>query len=519
MDHSGTHLENLYQTIMCSSEDDLNNKSAHDQLAAIGILVDACGDDPTKDGMDRAHSLILKLKNHELTPVEQIRLDYCEAGYWMNKRMKNHPKLQWKWDQSEIEQELICLRRALLRAEQIEGFHPYMLCQIYTNTGNILSHIGRFIDAIYYWKRVLEVDPRFGMALGNFGLGAFYYGQEVFEKHKKHIFINFAHNNMSRALQLPLEGAAAHTFQQTMDRIVAIYGEKVIESSIDLYDFSLGETEEEIHYRNWCLQETLFLNSVNDLGNYPISAVDDLGLPGITISISGGPKFHGFYNGVKQEYVSARWFAYEGIHSRKVHFSDKNVTLINTLDYPSYGIGIQHNCIAFRMAYSIFDKIAYFLNSYLNLGIPERCVNFKSLWYNKRDQRCGLRQEFMDRKNLPLRGLFWLSKDLYQQGAYREALDPESAILKEVRDHLEHKYLKVHDSLWAGPNDRTFENSFAYSVYRKEMERMTVKLLRLARSALVYLVLSIHVEELHNGKGEKHVIPLYFGNWEDEWKL
>ena len=37
--------------------------------------------------------------------------------------------------------------------------------------------------------------------------------------------------------------------------------------------------------------------------------------------------------------------------------------------------------IAFRMAYSLFDKIAFFLKKYFRLPVSEQRVNFRTLWY------------------------------------------------------------------------------------------------------------------------------------------
>jgi LA2681-like HEPN/Phasin protein len=44
---------------------------------------------------------------------------------------------------------------------------------------------------------------------------------------------------------------------------------------------------------------------------------------------------------MKQEFASARWLLYEGITARTTHFSDRQVRLSNTLDYPSYGLAVE----------------------------------------------------------------------------------------------------------------------------------------------------------------------------------
>lgn len=99
------------------------------------------------------------------------------------------------------------------------------------------------------------------------------------------------------------------------------------------------------------------------------------------------------------------------------------------------------------------------------------------------------------------------------------ALDPDSLRLSAIRNHLEHKYLKVHDSMWSGPRDGTgFNDSLAYSISKPDLEKLTMKLLRLVRSALIYLVLGVHSQEHHRKVASGHVAPLYFPLFNDNWK-
>jgi hypothetical protein len=114
---------------------------------------------------------------------------------------------------------------------------------------------------------------------------------------------------------------------------------------------------------------------------------------------------------MKQEFVSARWLLYEGLNARTTHFSDRQVTLYNTLDYPSYGLGVERLKAAYRIAYSLLDKIAFFLNDYAKLNINERQIYFRTIWYENCDRNNPIRPIFEQSKNWPLRGLFWLSKD------------------------------------------------------------------------------------------------------------
>nr|WP_294513164.1 LA2681 family HEPN domain-containing protein [uncultured Rhodopila sp.] len=232
--------------------------------------------------------------------------------------------------------------------------------------------------------------------------------------------------------------------------------------------------------------------------------------------------FTGFFNQVKQEFVSARWLYFEGVNSEDPHISDRDVLLYNTLDYPTFGLAVEKVKIAFRMAYSLFDKIAYFLNHYLKLGIREWQASFKAIWY----ERPGVvRKELEASENWPLRGLYWLSKDLFEKG-FSDLTDPDARALDHLRNHLEHKYVKVHSmGVPFRCNGRNtgdlFFDHFAHSVSNADLEQRTLRLMKLVRSALIYLSLGMHREEQRRRKAAGSAVliaPMRVDPWDDEWK-
>jgi hypothetical protein len=220
-----------------------------------------------------------------------------------------------------------------------------------------------------------------------------------------------------------------------------------------LRKFGLGRSRAERAYRAWALDNRLFLNPMNDLGSYSIAARDVLHLPTLTTGISdagpGPPVAFGFYNQLKQEFVSARWLCFDGLTEHRAHFSDRDTHLYDTLSIPAYSLALEKSKAAFRMAYSLFDKIAFFINHYFRVGVPERAVSFRGVWYERKGDPKPLSAVFKDRENWPLRGLYWLSKDLYEP-SFQKVAEPDAEGLAELRNHLEHKYCQVHDDLGIG---------------------------------------------------------------------
>ena len=258
----------------------------------------------------------------------------------------------------------------------------------------------------------------------------------------------------------------------------------------------MGEAEQA--YRRWSLSHRLFLNPLNDLGAIAAAAADTLHLPPVTVEIGTSPYLEGFFNQLKQEFVSARYLLFEGMTDRQQHFSDSGVTLYDTLENPVYGLAGEKVKFALRSVYSLFDKLAFFLDVYLKLGIPSKQVNFRSFWYQSQKPDKGTKPNIESRENWPLRGLFWLSKDLYDSTpGFRDAMEPEAREIDITRNHAEHKYLKVHDDLWPALSAAAepVPAETALSIGCGMLGQRTLRLAKLTRSALLYLAYAVHVEE------------------------
>jgi len=514
-----------YSALLAVDFSVLNSDKAIEQL---GLLTDLAFDLGNKDGIQKAIDIGEQLGNRELTSIQNTILFYFRANAWAGLRcLRDEPHKQAVlWEHPEIERELFFLRSAV-RSPGFAEVPGVRRCQIRTNLGNLLDHIGRFVEAIEQWEHALAIDPSFGMAVGNRGFALPYYARNLYDSGHAVCFLQEAQTALETALKLPLERGAHDGFRRSLEDINARLREAGVTERAHEKEFSLGDTPEEIEYRLWCLKNRLFLNSLNDLGALSVAARDLLLPPSMVTKIDEGPHLVGFFNQLKQEFVSARHQYYEGVTSDGIHFSDKDVLLFNTLDYPTYSRAVENVKASFRIVYSLFDKIAYFLNDYMRLGINERSVYFKTFWYAEQRKQNGLRAEFEKRLNWPWRGLFWLSKDLFEERPeFQDLVDPDARRLYTVRQHLEHKYLKLHQfGIPAKPKQHTgvadpFQDELAFSIDRRDLEGKTLRVLKLARAALIYLSLGMHGEEMRRAKerGEGKVLPMYLPTFDDDWK-
>ena len=477
----------------CIKTKSLSHLPTKAALNFLGTLINNSADSCRCDGAQHAIDLAKTIAT-PTDAVERATLSYFVSNAWAVLHYRGPHARNWSWEQPTLVQQIYHLRCAL-RA------HPdrpsELRRQILTNLGNAMSHVGRIVEALRYWERALDEAPSFGMSLGNRGVGRFFYGKALYDKGHRHVFIAFAHRDLVEAQRLPLEGDAGHGFLKHQREIEERTTPEWRAGHLTLQEYPLGGDVEEIAYRTWCLNERLFLNPLNDLEVHSIAAHDVLTTPSMMVRAGEGPTFQGFYNQLKQEFVSARFQLYDAIHAAAPHFSDREVLLWDTLDYPAYSLATERLRGAFRTFYGLFDKLAFFLNRYLNLGIADRDVSLRRLWYVDGQKKKGLRPEFASRGNWSLRGLFAASKDLLEddQDAL-DAMEPEAQKLNEVRNHLEHRYLKLHDALWDPTVDRPLKDNIAYSVARADFTSKTLHIARLARASLIYLSLATHSEEL-----------------------
>lgn len=517
-----------YDALMALS--DLEHLSNRDALDSLAMLIDLSGHIGKPDGTRRALEWCEQLDSRDFTHVERAEFDYFWANAWADRQHARHldRDAAWAWEQPEQRKQIFYLRRALTNPA-FSQLLKERRCQILTNLGNQLNSAGRFVEALEYWTRALALVPQFWMAQGNRGIALLTYGGALYDPGHQGLFLVSAHDDLTEALtqavRHPQVGypEAQSAFEHRLREVHAYEDVEALRQSVGLDGHTLGEGSEEQSYRRWCLQHRLFLNPLNDLGPHSIAGHDVFMLPTFTLPLGEPPVLAGFFNQMKQEYASARWLYYEATQGGEGHFSDRGVLLYNTLDYPSYALAVEKLKFAYRAAYSIFDKIAFFLNTYMQLGMKPKSVSFSRIW--RANPGAPIRPEFDTSENLPFRGLYWLSLDLFD-GEFQEVSDPEARALKEVRDHLEHKYLKVHEMLITPEPEhqeamRPFTDTLAYSISRRDFEVKTLRLIKLARAALIYLSLGMNREEQRRAKDKPEglIAQGSFDTWDDDWKM
>jgi tetratricopeptide (TPR) repeat protein len=463
-----------------------------------------------------------------LARSDEVILHYFAANAWLEKGdiERRGTTASWHWEQADKRNSIYHLRSAI--ASPAFGELPKFIgSRVLSNLGNALSNLGRFVEAVSCWDAALDLIPDFRMALGNRGLGLLYYSNLLYEPHQTLALREAALRLLDDSLkggQHEPRSSAIGEFQSARNWVAKwLSGRAPSRAHRLAAEPPRQQSKSEREYRSWCLAHRLFLDPLNDL---PALEINDLGqgvvsrdrlsLPSVVVGIDDGPHFPAMFDQLKQEFVSARYLLYAGTTAKSVSFSDLDVPLLDTMDYPSYGLGVEKMRLAFRASYSLFDKIAFFLRAYLGLELNERRVSIGNVWYEKGERKRGIWPSLNDSKNLSLRGLYWLSKDLLQddlreqEKRFHDVLEPEAQGLATIRNCLEHKFLRLHEE---GPITPPTESTTPgwwpsgwpagtiYSVSRREFEAKALKLLQLSRAALIYLSLGVHSEEKRRTRG------------------
>ncbi len=485
-------------------ERSINKMSDADALVHIAQLIDDAADASFERGAKRAIFLLDELAKRPLADTDGALAEYFRANAWAARSQIANVRQSWSWEAPERQEELL----ALSRAANHPGFTSLgdvRRCQILTNQANLLNTVGRSIDAIAGWDAALKIIPTFGMARGNRGAGLKHYAGMVVDNRERAILALHALDGLRSTMADDAEyeaidpQAAIRYFANMANEIAGVLNIDAARAMLNLDKGNEGRSKTERGYRRWCLEHRLFLCPLNDLGPHLSAATDDLMLPPITEGWDDRPDGYlpppiiGFFNQMKQEYASARFMLFEGMSSTRVHFSDRGVALSDTLDYPLYSLASERVRAAFRIGYSLLDKVAFLVDRYWRLGkVPDR-ISFKNVWMVENKTR--LLPKFENSDNWPLRGLFWLSKELFDD-QFKQTTAADARELHSIRNALEHTYLRVSEG-WAKPFTISGASSsgFGLAIGSDELEAKAIRVMQMARSALFYASFAIGHEE------------------------
>ncbi|MCY3660369.1 MAG: LA2681 family HEPN domain-containing protein [Caldilineaceae bacterium] len=461
-----TTLESLAQAI-----DNASDAGDEKQLRQLSLECEQRIE--TAEGEDRVHLLYYRANTY--------------AGIISSRQHDDSYK--WDWEQLDGVQNILLLRRAI-KEPAFKSVNPVYQCQIRTNLASRLNDLGRPLAANEQWLETLATIPRFAKALAGRAKAISFYTSFLYDTGHQACLLDAAKSMFDDALQDGIwESGDRATYESDLtkerEQIEAYLIQVAYDGSFDLNQWSLGRSKAERSYRHWCLSQRLFINPLNDIYTESIAATDVLHLPDHTYEIAETPRFPAYFNLLKQEYVSARYRLYRATHEDDPGFLMRDVRMLDSGENQVLGHYVEELRSAFGSAYAIFDKIGLFLNDYYRIGLDPKKVSFRRVWFEKKDQ---LRPIFRDHPNWSLRGLYFLSKDLFDE-SFSDVAEPDANDLAQLRHQLEHRFVSFQQ-IQNGANTETHR-----LMQIDDFEKKTLRLLRMVREALIYLSLAMHREE------------------------
>ena len=358
--------------------------------------------------------------------------------------------------------------------------------QAYVNIANTLDSTGRSIEAIEFYDKALSINPNYGMGISNKGIAIKYYARLMNDK--SFMYVMKGYKLIEDGIKKGVDEYSKVIFSKYMKEIEEqfdiINSEDKCEDELEYVYEDSNDRKEDI-YKQFCFENDLYLNLYGRCIKCKYSAHDDIEIRKMITSVdipiqeSSYIKLSSFLNEIKQNFVTARFLLFEGhFEDRQLDYVDQNVAIVNTLNYVENNVHIQLLKFAFKNMYDILDKIAIFINEYLQMGKNERHIDFNNVWYENGDKsKQKIHKRIIETKNFDINALFNISLDLSNDIEYKE--------LREIRHTLTHRYLNIY---WMGED--SIEN-----MSKEYLLESTIKITKVVKNSIIYLMSFIDIEE------------------------
>lgn len=387
---------------------------------------------------------------------------------------------------------------------------------VWIHKGNMLDYLGRHFEALYCYDRAILLNSQHYNAWVNKGICYWRLSNLVVNETDKMKLYRDAMISLAIELELyplsetdDLDKKLVNDFIQ-QNRIV-IDLEKTLEDQLpkkrtiikenfNLYFEQVGNFKD--FYFNFCEIHGLFLNAHFNCNNCRCSTSDSIEVNFISdIDDEIKPyKFIKRWSTLIDDYKTARFYlALAQYRHPDFLFMDKPRY---ESDYSlNYYINVEMLKSAFSIAFNIYDKVAFLLNDYEELGLKDGNVSF---WSGKSVFTInGMNLLKKNNWNVNLVALYSIKNEI-------EA-NKEFTTIKDIRNSIIHRYFVLHDLI-------KVEKS-SYNMDIQDFFHSTLYMLLQIKNILFSLSFFIlEKERLKKESAEKYgeIIPTV--EWEHDWE-
>ena len=375
----------------------------------------------------------------------------------------------------------------------------YIAMRSYTNLGNAFRTLHRYIAAIDCFQNALLINNGFAMASLNLSFLLFYYAPFQIKPYEQNYYHHACYYYYEQAKECKTNLESQNYLDDLTNCISMFdtsYVEKYLSKPLNLPLFNVQDYTE-LEYRNYLLTFRLFLDPCLDILSDSCFAVDSINLPFDKSPNTQEKEFIGLFNQIKQEYNFARYLWYKvSTDDTNEHYADKELDLIDTGDFADYSLQEILMRTAFKTAYSLFDRIGFFINEYFQVGLKNTKVSFKNVWKKELCDRNGQVYFIVPNPiihthsdNPLIQAMFWLQKDFFENKKIN-VTTPHAERIFQMRNDMEHNCLRT--------GVQVYNVNFTKYTSNGKIEDNTYRLLRLARELIIYLCLAVGFDRKNN---------------------
>lgn len=428
----------------------------------------------------------------------QMQIHYDIANAYHDLRM-----VEEIYSERYLEKELYHLRCALDMYES--NFYDdsnsagvkvaqYIAMRSYTNLGNAYHALGRYIVAMDCFQDALLISNDFAMASLNLSLLLFRYAPLQIKRYEQSYYHHacYYYYKQTERCKMNLEN---QEYLEGLKHYISLFNSTYVENYLNKpLEFPLFQVDnqDEADYRNYLLLFRLFLDPCLDILSDPCFAVDSINLPFEAPCSDREKEFIGLFNQIKQEYNWARLLWYKtSTEETYEHYSDKELGLVDMGDSSDHSLRESMSRTAFKAAYSLFDRIGFFINQYFEIGLTDTKVSFKNIWKEELIDGNGqvyftIPKPISTHSDNPLvKAMYWLQKDFYERKEIN-VTTPHSERIFQMRNDMEHNCLRT--------GTQSYNTSFTKYTTDGKIENNTFRLLKLARELIIYLCLAVNFD-------------------------
>ena len=460
------------------------------QLDKFGFLVDIGFGLPDQNivqqGLDIGEQTLINLKNTEY----EATIHYNLANGYQSLYTLSERKIGIKAiPQSEnLQKAKLHFRDAIKLCDE----HNFDLKkQIWVNYANCLDTLGRGVEALYAYDETLKLDKHYSMAILNKAIALCFFS-EISGKYRGALYLEAyqAIKSIINNQDLIAVGGlgAKKAAENELLKIETLFKNKNdLTKKLKHRKYNPAKISAfEKFYIDFCIKEKLFLNFHIHQGHCKAAITDPIFIRLIT-KVGDNTTFYKlakYINQIKEDYAIARLLLVQSQYKQKDFDAiSRRTTFVNSLDYSQFDLYIGLLKSAFKEAYNILDKIAGFVNAYYNFGISEDNVYFTSPWQKKRK----IRAEILESKNISLYALYDIYQD-FKSDANKKIANKK---IQDIRNALTHRKLTVFDSMLTDWDTKDDDRNIGYDTMLSE----TIHLLQLTKSAIIYLINFVNIEE------------------------